>query len=88
MFGLIRALGTETAGILRLRDAAQDAVRAGHAPREVSVAELDARITDPALPFTVWNGKVRMSIAGVQDKLLVYLDAPLSEGGRMFLVDA
>lgn len=87
VFGLIRALGTETAGILRLRDAAQDAARAGHTPREVSVAELDARITAPALPFTVWDGKVRMSIAGVQDKLLVYLDAPLSEGGRMFLVD-
>jgi serine/threonine-protein kinase HipA len=28
-----------------------------------------------------------MSIAGVQDKLLVYLDAPLEQGGRMFLVE-
>ena len=28
-----------------------------------------------------------MSIAGVQDKLLVYLDRPLSDGGRMFLVE-
>jgi serine/threonine-protein kinase HipA len=30
---------------------------------------------------------VRLSIAGVQDKLMVYLDRPLSEGGRQFLVE-
>jgi serine/threonine-protein kinase HipA len=35
----------------------------------------------------VWDGKVRMSIAGYQDKLLVYLDKPLGVGGRMFLVE-
>ncbi len=33
------------------------------------------------------HGKVRMSVAGLQDKLLVYLDRPLLEGGRLFLVD-
>ncbi len=28
-----------------------------------------------------------MSIAGVQDKLMVYLDHPLEDGGRLFLVE-
>jgi serine/threonine-protein kinase HipA len=40
-----------------------------------------------AIPLAVWDGKVRMSIAGVQDKLMVYLDRPLEEGGRIFLVE-
>src|SRR5262249_37550334 len=38
-------------------------------------------------PLAVWDGKVRMSIAGVQDKLMVYLDRPAEEGGRLFLVE-
>jgi serine/threonine-protein kinase HipA len=89
VFGLIRALGAETAGVLRFRDVQGNAVAPvpGHALREVSVDELGARIADRTVPFTVWDGKVRMSVAGVQDKLLVYLDAPLAQGGRMFLVD-
>jgi hypothetical protein len=40
-----------------------------------------------AIPLAVWDGKVRMSIAGVQDKLMVYLDRSLDEGGRMFLAE-
>lgn len=89
VFGLIRALGTETAGILRFRDAQAgiDTADAGHTMREIPIQELDARIADRETPFTVWDGKVRMSVAGVQDKLLVYLDAPLDGGGRLFLVD-
>jgi hypothetical protein len=55
--------------------------------RDIPIAELDARIADRDVPFTIWDGKVRMSVAGVQDKLLVYLDAPLDRGGRLFLVD-
>lgn len=89
VFGLIRALGTETAGVLRFRDTQGSDTAAASAPamREIPIAELDARIADRDMPFTVWDGKVRMSVAGVQDKLLVYLDAPLSQGGRLFLVD-
>jgi serine/threonine-protein kinase HipA len=34
------------------------------------------------MPFSVWDGKVRMSVAGFQDKLLVQKHA-----GRLFLVD-
>jgi serine/threonine-protein kinase HipA len=88
VFGLIRALGTETAGVLRFRDtqhAGADPVE--HRMRDIPIAELDARIADRDVPFTIWDGKVRMSVAGVQDKLLVYLDAPLDRSGRLFLVD-
>jgi serine/threonine-protein kinase HipA len=89
VFGLIRALGSETAGVLRFQDAqaALAPVPAGHEMREIRIAELDARIADRDMPFTVWDGKVRMSVAGVQDKLLVYLDAPVEHGGRLFLVE-
>jgi serine/threonine-protein kinase HipA len=89
VFGLIRALGAETAGVLRFLDVGGHAVAPAHEPtlREITHAELAARIANRDIPFTVWDGKVRMSVAGVQDKLLVYLDAPLESGGRMFLVD-
>jgi serine/threonine-protein kinase HipA len=89
VFGLIRALGQETAGVLRFQDtqAGIATASAGHEKREIPLAELDARIADRDMPFTVWDGKVRMSVAGVQDKLLVYLDAPLEQGGRLFLVE-
>lgn len=89
VFGLIRALGSETAGVLRFQDAqaALAPAPAGRELREIDIAELDARIADRDMPFTVWDGKVRMSVAGVQDKLLVYLDAPVEHGGRLFLVE-
>lgn len=88
VFGLIRALGTETAGVLRFQDAqAGMEAHAAHEMREIPIAELDARIAGHDLPFMVWDGKVRMSVAGVQDKLLVYVDAPLEQGGRLFLVE-
>jgi len=87
VFGLIRALGAETAGVLRFRDADNATTPAEHGMREIPLTELNARIANREMPFSVWDGKVRMSVAGVQDKLLVYLDAPLDRGGRMFLVD-
>ena len=87
VFGLIRALGAETTGVLRFRDADNALAPAEHSMREIPLDELDARIANRELPFTVWDGKVRMSVAGVQDELLVYLDAPLDQGGRMFLVE-
>jgi serine/threonine-protein kinase HipA len=89
VFGLIRALGTETAGALRFQDAERAIAAAGSTPamREVTAAELDARIVDRDVPFTVWDGKVRMSIAGVQDKLLVFFEPPAEQGSRMYLVD-
>jgi len=89
IFGLIWALGAETAGALRFTGDTAAAQPAGEPVlREVSRQELDQRIADREhVPLTVWDGKVRMSVAGLQDKLLVYLDRPLNDGGRLFLVD-
>jgi serine/threonine-protein kinase HipA len=64
VFGLIRALGAETAGALRFRDADKEVAAAEHGMREIPLDELDARIADREQPFTVWDGKVRMSVAG------------------------
>ena len=51
--------------------------------RLVTPEELSARIRDRAnVPFSVWDGKVRLSIAGYQDKIAVY-----EHGGSWFLVD-
>ncbi len=89
VFGLIWALGAETAGALRFTGEAVPAPATGEPVlREIPLQELDQRIADRAhVPLTVWDGKVRMSVAGLQDKLLVYLDRPLQDGGRLFLVD-
>ena len=90
LFGLIHALGAETTGALRFWPAgAEPPTAASTTPREVTPDELEQRMRDrDAMPLALWDGKVRMSIAGVQDKLMVYLDRPLGEGGRMFLVEA
>lgn len=89
IYALISALGTETTGAFRFwRSDEVPPVVAAKPPREVTREELDQRIAErDEIPLAVWDGKVRMSIAGVQDKLLVYLDRPLSDGGRMFLVE-
>ncbi|MFN9747897.1 MAG: HipA domain-containing protein [Burkholderiales bacterium] len=89
VFGLIWALGAETAGALRFTgDGAAEQPEGEPTLREIPIQELDRRIAErEQVPLTVWDGKVRMSVAGLQDKLLVYLDRPLLEGGRLFLVD-
>lgn len=89
VFGLIWALGAETAGALRFTGDANLAPSAAEPVlREITLHELDQRIAEREhLPLTVWDGKVRMSVAGLQDKVLVYLDRPLPQGGRLFLVD-
>jgi serine/threonine-protein kinase HipA len=89
VFGLIWALGAETAGALRFTgDVAAETAAGDPVLREIPLQELDQRIAEREhVPLTVWDGKVRMSVAGLQDKLLVYLDRPLLEGGRIFLVD-
>ena len=90
IFGLIHALGIETAGALRFwpAEAPPPNTTVATAKREVTLGELDARLASrDQVPFVIWDSKVRMSIAGYQDKLLVYLDRTFEEGGRMFLVD-
>jgi serine/threonine-protein kinase HipA len=89
IFALIHALGAETTGAFRFWRAGEEPpTTAATPPQEVSRSELHQRLGErDAMPLAVWDGKVRMSIAGVQDKLMVYLDRPLEEGGRMFLAE-
>jgi len=89
IFALIHALGAETTGAFRFWRAGEPPPStAATPPREVNRSELHQRLGErDAVPLAVWDGKVRMSIAGVQDKLMVYLDRPLEEGGRMVLAE-
>lgn len=89
IYALISALGTETTGAFRFwRSDEVPPVVAAKPPREVTREELDQRIAErDEIPLAVWDGKVRMSIAGVQDKLMVYLDRPMDDGGRLYLVE-
>jgi len=83
IYGLIRALGQETSGALSFRP--DDAALTNNvaSKREISRDELRQRIGERAqVPFMVWDGRVRMSIAGYQDKLAVYLDDE-----RLYLVE-
>lgn len=73
LVGLIIALGKETAGALRIvlpgvhEDAGKGLLRL------VTTADLSTRIRQRnEMPFSVWDGKVRLSIAGYQDKIAVY----------------
>jgi len=81
LYGLLRQLGQETAGALSFLVATPQAQPTTR--REITRAELKQRIGERAeTPFAVWDGRVRMSIAGYQDKLSVYKD-----GERMYLVE-
>jgi serine/threonine-protein kinase HipA len=82
-FGLLRVLGRETAGALSF-------LPQGTVPSEVPTArwpialdELRDRIAERGqLPFSVWDGRVRLSIAGYQDKIAVH-----EEAGELALVE-
>ena len=83
IFGLIRVLGRETAGALSFLPAGQSPQAQEAQRRPVALAELQQRIDDRnRIPFAIWDDKVRMSVAGYQDKLLV-----LREGDTLFLAD-
>ena len=83
IFGLIRHLGRETAGALSFLPVGQTPQALAPQRREVTRDELQQRIdARNQVPFTVWDGKVRMSVAGFQDKLLVLMDRE-----KMFLAD-
>lgn len=87
IYGLIHALGAETAGAFRFLPPDVDGSSTGNANaapgtlRRVMVDELDQRIRDrDQQPFVLWDGQVRLSVAGYQDKLLVYVDGALQDG--------
>lgn len=72
LIGLSLALGRETAGALRLSADDAPPVEAEQL-REIEPTELSERIAArEQMPFSVWDGQVRLSIAGYQDKIAVY----------------
>lgn len=87
VFGLIRMLGKEPVGALSFvpDDGADVQAPAAVEPvrRVISAEELTDRIRKrDAIPFPVWDDRVRLSIAGHQDKLQV-----LVEGEQFALVE-
>lgn len=85
LVGLIIALGKETAGAIRIamRGYQPETIKEQTAPRQITAKELSERIgARSEIPFSVWDGKVRLSIAGYQDKIAVY-----AKNGKWFLVD-
>ncbi|MGV0953509.1 MAG: HipA domain-containing protein [Fluviibacter sp.] len=86
--GLLIALGRETAGALRL--VLSDSPGSDQANKRLLLRdELAERIRQrPYAPFSVWDGKVRLSIAGFQDKLAVYTEEDEEcEASDWFLVE-
>ncbi|MCB1946383.1 MAG: HipA domain-containing protein, partial [Thauera sp.] len=87
LMGLLAALGGETAGALQLRLPGADVAPAAATRRALSHAELSGRIrARPFHPFSVWDGRVRLSIAGFQDKIAVFEEDgqwALVEGGQL-----
>lgn len=84
LMGLLIALGQETAGALSLGLAGSPSLSHRETTtRLLSRDELSFRIRSrPQEAFTVWDGKVRLSIAGHQDKIAV-----LEESQNWYLVD-
>lgn len=73
LVGLLVALGQETAGALRIRRDGVEEGREANRMRPLSLEELSERIRSrPNIPFSVWDGRVRLSIAGYQDKIALY----------------
>lgn len=84
--GLLAVLGKETAGALRILapGVTENLDPSEKALRPLPWEELSERIRERAqIPFSVWDRKVRLSIAGYQDKLAVYQDEP----GHWFLAN-
>ncbi len=83
-FGLVALLGKEPVGALafELEDPSATQI-VQPIRRAISSKELSARIRNRLYePFPVWDGKVRLSVAGSQDKLQILL-----EGEQMALAD-
>jgi serine/threonine-protein kinase HipA len=78
LMGLLAVLGAETAGALQLRlpgTAQSLAEEKTETRRELTPEELSVRIrARPHQPFSVWDGRMRLSIAGYQDKIVVMED--------------
>ncbi|NOI30760.1 type II toxin-antitoxin system HipA family toxin [Vibrio coralliilyticus] len=66
-FGLIRKLGAETSGALSFRVPESEPQETSF--RSVPDDELIERLERNLAPLVYWDGKVRLSVAGVQNKL-------------------
>jgi len=81
-FGLIRVIGEETSGALSFRGESKDAKETTF--REVTADELGEKLTrfkEVGESITYWDGRTRLSVAGVQDKLnLLEVDGKLGFG--------
>lgn len=83
LYGLLLVLGRESTGAITLLPEGTLPGQLSDSRREVSREELAERIRNRTHePFNVWDGRVRMSIAGFQDKLAVFV-----EGSRLYLVE-
>ncbi len=83
LYGLLLVLGRESTGAISLLPEGTPPEQIPDSRREVSREELAERIRSRTHePFSVWDGRVRMSIAGYQDKLAVYI-----EDDRLYLVE-
>ena len=83
IFALVRELGAETSGALSFFPEGTLPESRPNMRREIPIDELRKRIEERAqTPFAVWDGRMRMSIAGFQDKLPVYI-----KDKRYYLVD-
>ncbi|MCH1920158.1 HipA domain-containing protein [Shewanella sp. A3A] len=66
-FALIHKLGSETSGALSFR--VPESAPQATSFRPVAEQELVARLERDLAPLVYWDGKVRLSVAGVQNKL-------------------
>ncbi|MET0116819.1 MAG: HipA domain-containing protein [Sedimenticola sp.] len=83
LYGLLLVLGKESTGAITLLPEETQPDQVPDTRREITLTELSERIQNRTHePFNVWDGRVRMSIAGYQDKLAVYRDDE-----RLYLVE-
>lgn len=74
VFGLVAAIGVETSGALTFRAGDESTGVLPTSFRPVTIDELSERISQrQRISIAVWDGKPRLSIAGVQDKLPVLI---------------
>jgi serine/threonine-protein kinase HipA len=79
---MLIAVGRETAGAISIRTE-QPNLTDQDRLRPLPISEISERIRHrPHRPFSVWDGKVRLSIAGFQDKIAAY-----RSDGDWFLVE-
>jgi serine/threonine-protein kinase HipA len=74
IFGLVAAIGVETTGALTFRMGDTPSEEPPTSFRPVTAVELTERISQRQnVSIAVWDGKPRLSVAGVQDKLPLFI---------------